>query len=106
MDASLRSVIVSGQPLMPLRAAPYRRENSGGTVRDVVCFSVRLRPPVSLAPGAGSLRGPFTIALEHTGQFLRIAPGSRAVPPGGLAAGNGSKETGVDEVRPATVLRC
>src|ERR1035437_7960723 len=42
---------------MPLRAAPYRRENSGGTARDVVFPLVRLRPRVSLTPGAGFLRG-------------------------------------------------
>jgi hypothetical protein len=28
--------LIAGQPPMPLRAAPYRRENSGGTARDVV----------------------------------------------------------------------
>ena len=48
---------VSGQPPVSLRATPYRRENSGGTARDVVLTLVRLRPPVSLTPGAGHPRG-------------------------------------------------
>ena len=48
---------ISRQPPVSLRATPYRRENSGGTARDVVLTLVRLRPPVSLTPGAGHPRG-------------------------------------------------
>ncbi|HTT52531.1 MAG TPA: hypothetical protein VMH35_14110, partial [Streptosporangiaceae bacterium] len=47
-------------PVSPLIPLPRRRTGvkmTGGTARDVVAFLVRWRPPVSLTPGAGYLRG-------------------------------------------------
>jgi hypothetical protein len=52
---------LTGQPSMPLRAAPYRWENSGGTARDVVCF---FAVEAAGQPDAGNRfpEGPFTVA--------------------------------------------
>ena len=42
------------QPLVTLARRRTGVKNGRGTARDVVCFLVRLRPRVSLTPGAGS----------------------------------------------------
>jgi len=41
--------------LVPLARRRTGVKNGGGTARDVVAFLVRLRPRISLTPGAGSL---------------------------------------------------
>ena len=78
---------------------------AGGTARDVVCFLVRLRPRISLTPGAGLLRGPFIVASSNAGQFLPIAPAPRAVPPCNdqLTAGEAAKR--VEEVADEPLYR-
>ena len=63
------------------RAAPYRRENSGGTARDVVFPLVRWRPRVSLTPGAGHPRGRSMLRSSTRVSFFRSPPVPRAVPP-------------------------
>ncbi len=45
------------QPLVPLVRRRTGVKNGCGTARDVVTFLARLRPRISLAPGAGFLRG-------------------------------------------------
>jgi len=45
------------QPLVPLARRCTGVKNGGGTACDVVSFLVRLRPRISLTPGAGLPRG-------------------------------------------------
>ena len=45
------------QPLVPLARRRTGVKNGCGTARDAVTFLARLRPRISLAPGAGFLRG-------------------------------------------------
>jgi hypothetical protein len=49
--------LATDQPLVPLARRRTGVKNGGGTVRDVVSFLVRLRPRISLTPGAGLPRG-------------------------------------------------
>ncbi len=58
----VRTALNGGQvstelPLMPLARHRTGVKNGGGTARDVGSFLVRLRPRISLTPGAGYLRG-------------------------------------------------
>src|SRR6266516_5554659 len=54
-------------------AAPYRCENGCGTARDVVSFLVRLRPRISLTPGAGFLGG-CSLLLRACGLDSSVRP--------------------------------
>jgi len=45
------------QPLVPLARRCTGVKNGVGAARDVVSFLARLRPRISLTPGAGFLRG-------------------------------------------------
>jgi hypothetical protein len=59
------------QPLVPLARRRTGVKNGGGTARDVVSFLARLRPRISLAPGAGFLRGcSLSLRLRHVAQLL------------------------------------
>jgi hypothetical protein len=53
----LRAALSTDQPLVPLARRRTGVKNGCGTARDVVSFLVRLRPRISLTPGAGFLRG-------------------------------------------------
>ena len=71
---------------IPLRATPYRRENSGGTARDVVLTLGAVEAAGQPDAGSRSPKGPFTVASSTRVSFFRSPPVPRAVPPSRLAA--------------------
>ena len=80
------------QPLVPLARRRTAVKNGCGTARDVGVSLVRLRPRVSLTPGAGYPRGCALLRSSTRVSFFRSPPVPRAVPVRRLAARDRAEE--------------